>query len=188
MKTYIFSNCKKTDTETYAKNLLRQVPTDAPIVLLNRGNVYYQVKEFLQYKNQVLIMRQCHSHGIYGFFGLEDLVSNFEYRKVLKEIIGLSFEKKAEATLTMGIGFKEEKLVTRKIPALWAVTYRNATKKEATTGYAAYHLVQTLYRVKPEDIVLVNFYGSADNSTPKWCGHNWDFEDKWLKDKNRIYC
>ena len=41
--------------------------------------------------------------------------------------------------------------------------------------------------IKPEDIVLVNFYGNKDNSTCKYNGHNWDFEDEWLQDKQRLF-
>ena len=70
----------------------------------------------------------------------------------------------------------------------WMEEYFKKTGgKISTTGYAAYYLVQQLLDIKPEDITLVNFYGNKDSSTNKYAGHNWDFEDEWLQDKQRIF-
>ena len=56
-----------------------------------------------------------------------------------------------------------------------------------TTGYIAYHLFQELFDCKPEDIMLVNFYGSKNDTTPKDKCHKWDFEEEFFKDKQKIF-
>lgn len=184
MKTYIFANCKKNEFNTYSKNLQDKVPKDARLVILNRGAVYYKVPMFKEYKNQVLMMRKCMVNGISGFFGLETLADDGVHVPLFQEIIGVD----PGDTTILTIGHKDKTSEIKKIATPWVTEYNKITGKEVTTGYAAYYLVQDLYGEKPEDIYLVNFYGNNDKSTGKWYGHAWDYEDKWLKDKQRIYC
>ena len=185
MKAFIFSNCRKNDIATYGKNLIAKVPKDALLVILNKGNVYYHVKEFAAYPNQVMILRSCGTHGLQGFFGLQDLVGSGR-NQVIKEVV--CFAPQTD-TANLIIGKKDETVERKTIQIPWMKAYEKATGgKAATTGYAAYFLVQELYKIKKEDITLVNFYGNADSSTGKWNGHDWSYEDRWLRDKKRIYC
>lgn len=185
MKAFIFSNCKKNDLATHGKNLLAKVPKDALLVILNKGNVYYKVKEFTQYKNQIIILRSCGSHGLQGFFGLQDLVGSGR-NQYIKEVI--CFAPQTE-TADVIIGKKDETVEKKQIKIPWMKKYEEATNgKAATTGYAAYYLIQDLYGIKPDDITLVNFYGNADSSTGKWNGHDWSYEDTWIHGRKRIFC
>ena len=185
MKTYIFSNCKKNDLKTYEKNLLEKIPLDSRLVILNKGEVYYQIKAFNKYKNQIMILRTCGSHGLRGYFGLQNIVGT-DRVKIVSDII--CFDPRGSLS-ALQIGHRDGTVDEKLIKTPWNNEYEAATKgKAVTTGYAAYYLVQDLYDVKPEDIYLVNFYGNNDASTDKWNGHAWDFEDKWLQDKQRIYC
>lgn len=182
MKTYIFSNCAKNDVETYGKNLLAKVPLDSKLILLNKGNVYYKVKEFKEYKDQNFIMRSCGTHGLYSFFGMQDILGAAHR---INDIIFFQPHTKDARIL---IGHKDESVDEKVIDIPWMEEYTKATNGNfATTGYSAYYLVQQIYGVKPEDIVLVNFYGNADNSTYKDGTHNWSYEDKWIQDKTRIF-
>lgn len=54
-----------------------------------------------------------------------------------------------------------------------------------TAGFYAYHLTQQFF--KTDKITLVNFYGSSNNSTPKWNWHNWNFEEEYFKDKPKKF-
>lgn len=185
MKTYIFSNCRKNDFAMYGRMLLAKVPLDSRLILLNRGEVYYKVKEFTKYPNQNFIMRGCGTHGLEDYFGLTDLIAGGRKDIVNDVILFRPLLDKAY----LSIGHKDEHVERKTIETPWMVDYHKATNgKYATTGYSAYYLVQTIYDVKPEDIVLVNFYGNNDRSTYKDSVHNWSYEDTWLKDKNRIYC
>lgn len=186
MKTYIFSNCRKNDFATYGKILLARVPLDSRLVLLNRGEVYYKVKEFDKYPNQVFIMRGCGTHGLETYFGMTELISN-NRKKIVNDVI--LFQPMNDSTILL-IGHKNGKVENKSCKTFpWMDEYRKVTNGNfATTGYSAYYLVQDIYGVKPEDIVLVNFYGNNDRSTYKDAIHNWSYEDAWLKDKNRIYC
>lgn len=58
--------------------------------------------------------------------------------------------------------------------------------KIPTTGYFAYKLMQLMF--PQERQILVNFYGSADNSTPKAKCHAWAYEDVFFsKIKERVF-
>ena len=184
MKTYIFSNCRKTDLKTYEKNLLANVPRDARIIILNKGEVYYQIPGFKNYPNQNLILRSCGTHGLCGFFGFHNVIGR-EQNQWINDII--CFRPVYDIGY-MEIGHKDNSVSKFELRMPWMVEYHNATGKEATTGYAAYYLVQDIYNTNPDDIFLVNFYGNNDTSTCKWDGHAWNYEDQWLKDKQRIYC
>ena len=185
MKTYIFSNCKKNDFTTYGQNLLNKVPVDSRIVILNKGEVYYHIKEFKNYPNQIMILRSCGTHGLCSYFGLQNLVGSPQ-EKLITDVVCF---RPVDDIAFLEIGHHDGSTSCLKQDIPWMVEYRKATDgKDATTGYSAYYLVQDLYGVKPEDIVLVNFYGNNDSSTGKWSGHAWSYEDKWLQDKHRIYC
>lgn len=185
MRTYIFSNCKKTDFQEYGKNLLAKVSKDSRLILLNQGLVYYKVPEFKQYPNQNFILRCGSTHGLIMYFGETNLIGT-DRNKLVSDVI---LYRPALKTAELTIGRKDNTVEKRTVDIPWMEDYYRATNgKYATTGYSAYYLVQTLYGVKPEDIVLVNFYGNSDMSTTKDITHNWNYEDTWLKDKNRIYC
>lgn len=51
-------------------------------------------------------------------------------------------------------------------------------KKMPTTGYFAIKFAEQYLKGA---VVPVNFYGSDDNSTFKYCKHAWDYEDKFVK-------
>lgn len=187
MKTYIFSNCKKSDNRIYAANLLKNVPKDAFLVNLNRGNVYYQIPEFKNYPNQTFICRQYFTYGVDGYFGLDSICSYAAVRHYDK-IYLFNPDAMSGKTAKLIIGYRDGHTENKVIDTPWMEEYFNKTGgKISTTGYAAYYLVQQLLGIKPEDITLVNFYGNSDNSTNKYIGHNWDFEDKWLQDKQRLF-
>lgn len=185
MKTYIFSNCKKNDFKTYGRNLLAKVPKDARLIILNQGNVYYHVPEFDQYPNQNFIMRCGSTHGLECYFGSYALIGS-RRNKMVSDVIWF---RPATSTARILIGHKNNQVdqLTLEIP--WMEEYHKKTNGNfATTGYSAYYLVQDIYKVNPDDIYLVNFYGNSDSSTTKDPEHNWNYEDQWLKDKQRIYC
>ena len=185
MKTYIFSNCKKTDNKTFAKNLLARVPKDAQLIILNRGNVYFQIPEFKQYPNQIFICRQYSVFGIDGYFGTDNLCSYSGIRPFHTVVLFNPIFGTDKAKLI--IGRRDKSPEHKEIEVPWMKTYQDATGKSATSGYSAYYLVQQLFNVKPEDIILVNFYGNEDNSTNKYKGHDWSFEDRWNKDKMKLF-
>ena len=57
--------------------------------------------------------------------------------------------------------------------------------KMPTTGYYALKWAMSLNSV---DVIPVNFYGKADNSTGKFSGHDWEYEDAYLATlDNRIF-
>lgn len=62
--------------------------------------------------------------------------------------------------------------------------YESGEYPSPTTGYLAYHLLKQLYPHEP--ITLVNFYGKSNNSTPKYKDHNWEYEDKFFKENDKI--
>ena len=185
MKTYIFSNCKKTDFKTYGHNLLAKVPKDARLIILNQGNVYYNVPEFKQYPNQNFIMRGGGTHGLECYFGSYALIGT-DRNNLVSDVIWF---RPSIKTARLLIGHKDNHVDDLTIDTPWMEEYYKQTNgHHATTGYSAYFLVQDIYHVKPEDIYLVNFYGNNDTSTNKDPEHNWNYEDQWLKDKQRIYC
>jgi len=63
------------------------------------------------------------------------------------------------------------------------VSYKkDGEHKFPTTGYHAYFLARDFFCT--DEVTLVNFYGSKDNSTDKWQGHNWNFEEETYKKIN----
>ena len=50
-----------------------------------------------------------------------------------------------------------------------------AAGKMPTTGFFAYHFCKQFF---DEPVTPVNFFGSADTSTGKWPGHDWEYEDR----------
>lgn len=186
MNTYIFSNCAKSTPAEYGKHLVDTIPLDARLILLNRGNMYYRVREFKKYTNQNFILRDCHVRGTTSFFGLQDLVLS-GWTKYINDIV-LFEPNKDEASAEITMLKKDETIMRKRVNTPWMLDYASKTGgKQATTGFSAYHIVQNIYGVAPKDIVLVNFYGNEDNSTCKHASHDWSFEDTWLKDKNRIF-
>ncbi len=53
-----------------------------------------------------------------------------------------------------------------------------------TTGYIAYHIFQEICN---DEVTLVNFYGSKNNTTPKDKCHKWNFEEEFFADKRKIF-
>lgn len=53
-----------------------------------------------------------------------------------------------------------------------------------TTGFFAYYFARQLGH---EDIRLVNFYGTKDNSTPHFRPHGWNYEERTLSDASHIH-
>ena len=183
MNTYIFSNCAKSTTSEYTKNLLENVPLDSKLILLNRGNIYWKISAFYKYPNQSFILRKGYTHGLAGYFGLVDLVGSQRPVQDIILIDGGPAEK-----MKIKIGRNDNTVEDKTINTPWFNEYVEKTGGSLpTTGFCAYYLVQDLYNVNPDEIILVNFYGNEDSSTGKVKIHNWDYEDEWLKDKNRIF-
>lgn len=55
--------------------------------------------------------------------------------------------------------------------------------KVPTTGY----LVSRCLRQMGEDVVLVNFYGTRDSSTPHWSKHDWEFEERMFSSEPSLF-
>lgn len=191
MKTYIFSNCKKSDEETYAKNLFKAIDPSDRLVVLNRGNVFFGVltdnkEEFKKYTNMHTIHRAYDAYGVIGYFGLYD---SWRLRRFFQSITTYhpywnpDHDLAHVVTGTKGSDDPNDRELT--LP--WMRDYFKATGKTPTTGYSAYYLSQQLYGCEEKDIILVNFYGNEDNSTSKVDDHAWAYENDWLKGKNRIF-
>lgn len=87
-------------------------------------------------------------------------------------------------TFVTSVDPKTEDTVELEIDNTFIDNYPNKDQMP-TAGFYAYHLVQQFFRT--DQITLVNFYGSSNNSTPKWNGHNWNFEEEYFKDKPKIF-
>lgn len=191
MKTYIFSNCKKSDDETYTEKLLKIVKPTDQLIILNKGTVFFGIVRknrdiFKNFKNINTLHREIRINGALGFFGIQDMVS---------------FEKLIQSTTTCDVwldehhhyahickGTKGIPQVSNRIIELPELQqYFDKTGKIPTTGFVSYYLVPKLYHCKKQDITLVNFYGNEDNSTNKAVVHAWNYENEWLKDKKRIF-
>ena len=136
----------------------------------------------------MFILHEFPVFGLSGYWGLQEIFSHdpeFPMQEVIlfKPLPGWEYAE-------LKIGRKRslaKTTVTLKTP--WIKQYEKIFPgRGPTSGMCAYFFVQSLYGAKPEDIVLVNFYGNDDNSTPKFTSHNWDFEDQWAKQQNRIFC
>lgn len=191
MKTYIFSNCKKSDIDVYAEKLFKTVKVTDRLIILNKGNVFYQLlpkyeSKLKKYQNIHTLHRNIEIYGVTEYFGLLD---TFKHRKLFSSIITFCPEEKLKFnTAKIQIGCRKTNAsITKHLMIPWLYEYHEATGKIPTTGYAAYYLAKQLFDCKPEDIILVNYYGDNDNSTNKFEGHDWSFENEWLKKKNRIF-
>lgn len=190
MKTYIFSNCKKTSINAYANSIFKVIKVTDRIIVLNKGTVFYQLLP--KYKAKLEKYKDIHTFhrnfGIYGIDGYFGLSNASEHRELINSIITFNRDDEDFNTAEVQIGYRETKCSeTKQVSIPWLFEYHKVTKKLPTTGYVAYYLVQQLFNCKPEDIVLVNFYGNNDNSTAKAVDHDWKYENQWLKKKNRIF-
>ena len=62
---------------------------------------------------------------------------------------------------------------------VWHISVNDYPKgKMPTTGFYAYNFAQQCLK---GGVTLVNFYGSQDNFTGKWDGHDWKYEETVLK-------
>ena len=188
MKTYIFSNCKKTDNATFVKSIKEQISEDDRLVFLNRGLTFWPNKEIWDYPNIVFILHEFPVLGLSGYWGLQEIFSHdpvFPMQEVIlfKPLPGWEYSE-----LQIGRRNTTNPLTTLKVHTPWIKGYRDAYPgKGPTTGMCAYYFVQMLYGATPKDIILVNFYGNDDNSTPKFPSHNWDLEDAWAKQQQCIF-
>ena len=190
MKTFIFSNCKKSDNETFVKNVQSQIPLeDTRLVFLNRGLTFWPNKELWSHPNIVFILHEFPVLGLSGYWGLQDIFEHEPEFPMQEVVLFRPLPGWEYAELNIGRKNITNPFSSVKVKTPWVKQYeKDNPGKGPTTGMSAFFFVQLLYGAKPEDIVLVNFYGNDDNSTPKFNSHNWDFEDKWVKQQQRIFC
>ena len=186
MKCYIFSNCLKSSPADYRAKVkkLNIMPEDH-LIFLNKGNLLYPYRDYFnQFKHIHMVMRNCKRFGIPSYFGFDDA---YEYAHLFEDVCGVTADT-AEVTLVRGKYDKTNSCKTSTIHSDKVQEYIDKTKCVPTTGYLAYYLAPILTGVKETGIILVNFYGNNDNSTGKWNGHAWSFEDEWLKGRIRVFC
>ena len=182
MKIYIFSNCKKSGNNTYIEHLdsLGIQKTDK-LVFLNKCLLLYGFKYFDQFPDKVAILRAYRVYKTTGYFGHQDLIGK---PGMFKEVFLFDHDL-ADIRITVGTQQKSSKI---EVSNKWMQDYIDATGKIPTTGYASIFLIKDIYKVALNDITLINFYGSADNSTGKCDEHAWDYEEKYIEaNMNRVF-
>jgi len=184
MRCYIFSNCLKSTKEEYLENVkkLGIKPSDH-LIFLNKGNLLYPFEDyFKQFKHIHILMRNCGRFGLNSYFGFD---SAYEHSTLFETMNTIATSRLG---ILLVIGKPKGTCKSYNIANTKIVKYINSTHCTPTTGYLAYYAATTMTPAKDSDIVLVNFYGNDDNSTTKWKGHDWSFEDEWLQDKTRVFC
>lgn len=181
---YIFSNAHSYDTiQEYGKKLKTHFESidcfDDKFIMLNTCVPLQANKPYFKTKNVLALCRGFDVGAIISYWGLESIAklnlpvsevyccqhSNFTLNVI--KVKPNNFELKEDVTVNNDF-------------------FKNYPKdKVPTTGYIAYHMFGQLF--PNEEITLVNFYGSLNNTTPKDACHKWDYEEEYFKDKNKLF-
>lgn len=169
---YIFSNAHrhKTVAEFHsALNKYFKEESDDKFIFLNDAVPYDKNAEmWKKFRNNYTILREF-KFGLKSYFGLETIFKN--HREYISQICLLDNNGKC----TM-FNPKYQDIVTSKSIEIPAEYPKGSIP---TTGYCAVLFAQKFFA--NDEICLVNFFGSADNSTPKDRAHKWDYEESVLK-------
>ena len=175
MRILLFSNCKKSSDVAYAQHIGNlNITNNDKLVFLNHCRLLMGYKYFNRFNNKIAILRAYKHHGLTGFFGEETVFRN---PGTIDEVF--LFDHKGE-NITLRKGTKDGASSIVPVHNEWLKDYIDKTGLIPTTGFAAIFLLQDILGINKNDITLVNFYGSADNSTSKCTEHDWKYEEKWI--------
>ena len=179
--TYIFSNAHKYDTLKEFGNHIDNLKLNLSdkIVLLNTCVPLQANINYFSNKNNISVLCRGFSVGcVISYFGLEEVLKR---QDIIKNVYCCEH---SDTNLNIFLTRPREWSTKETININNDFFKKYPENKVPTTGYIAYYLFKEIYK---DDITLVNFYGSGDNSTCKYQGHNWDFEEEFFKDKIRIF-
>ena len=188
MTVYIFSNCKKSTNEKYIENVEKLgIKNTDQLVFMNKCYTLYPFPYFSKYKNINVFLRAFRVHGFTFFFGTEDaMIHRQKFIKTLYTVDQIGCEVSSGRILRLPTIYRSDRgeTTTERVTGLkygYMMEYKQKTGTECpTTGFIVWHAVQDIFKVKPNDVVLVNFYGSKDNSTGKCPEHEWSYEEEYL--------
>ena len=187
MTVYVFSKCKKSTDDNYIKNVERLgIKGSDELVFLNKCRILYPFPYFKKYKNISIFLRAFRIFGFSFFFGTEDAMLHREWYKQVYTIDQIGCEVSSGRIVYLPTIYRSsrDESTTERVTGLkygYIMEYKQKTGTECpTTGFIVWHAVQDIFKVKPKDVVLVNFYGSKDNSTSKVNEHEWKYEEEYL--------
>lgn len=164
-KVYIFSNVHRFEDDAAFLGKLRGFgfQKDAVFVFMNTIRPLVHGQEFFQdIENLVILTRQ-------GSIGKEDV-----------DRLLVDNHRIARSAKVWNLYGDDMAFTTRDNEFLFSVSCPEYPRcKDPTSGYFAVKMANRLW--PGADVELVNFYGNDDASTHKWEGHDWDFEDAWLR-------
>ena len=178
--TYIFSNAHKYDTLKEFGDHINDLKLESSdkIVLLNTCVPLQANSNYFKNKNVSVLCRGFSVGCVISYFGLEEVS---KHSGIIKDVYCCEHsDGKLNVFLTRPSEWQTKNIID--IDINFFKDYPE--NKVATTGYIAYYMFKELYK---DDVTLINFYGSSNNSTPKWQGHNWNYEEEFFKDKIKIF-
>ena len=189
---YIFSNAHTYPSISEFGTRIREdfkVNNEDKLVFLNTTVPLQAATDYFEklgkdYNNIYCILRAFPLGKLHFYWGVEWVA---RHRYMFNTIYLLNHNWNINTgfdTFVTSIDPKTEDTVELEIDNTFIDNYPNKDQMP-TAGFYAYHLVQQFFRT--DQITLVNFYGSSNNSTPKWNGHNWNFEEEYFKDKPKIF-
>ena len=195
MTVFVFSNCKKTTDDQYLKNVMNLGIKDTDhLVFMNHANLLYPFPYFKKFPNIHVFLRAMRLNGFSFFFGAEDAHKHAGFVKNVYTLDQMVCEIKTGDIFYFPVLMKgvQGEVSTTHITGIdhgFIREYKLRTGKDCpTTGFMVWHIVQDLFHVKPADVVLLNFYGSKDNSTPKCSEHDWAYEEEYFtRHARRMY-
>lgn len=187
---YLFSNCDHLGGNLKYKSILDKkiIPRKGDMIfLLNTCQPLKMAFKYFDYQKWQkdisinVIMRSFWYRNITSYWGLEQIVKKPEIYNDLYTI-----QSDPEPNLQRFKLSGDIENLNNQINWSFSKNYPYENKYfSPTTGYFAVNILEQLF--KDYQLILVDFYGDLDNSSTKFSGHNWKFENEWLKTKNRIF-
>ena len=180
---YIFSNAHNYKSLNVFREKIQnnfKSSDDDTIILLNTCIPLKANRSFFNNKVVYSLNRGFSVGNVVSYFGL-DYVSycRSSFKKVF--CVHHNSDKKEFFLNETDIKSDETKDVSLKNLDFF---FKYPDNKVPTTGYIAYHIFQEICN---DEVTLVNFYGSQNNTTPKDNCHKWNFEEEFFKDKRKIF-
>lgn len=194
---YIFSNVYRHNSKEESLECLRKYNFNEPVFcFLNKATMFYNNISFFKDKNNMLFSRKN--------FGFDQKIENHYYKTFNKGIFQINDDcnifkmnvlddNKVEFNNNKAFAYEQFQIKKFLKDIYCPVSQSNFEKdknfniwksyefKIMTTGFIIWLLFSKFLK---KDVCLVNFYGSKDQSTVHWSGHNWDFEEKYLEDNS----